>query len=306
MKKILNLGLKLLVSGSLLLYLFHFSGIVDLQEVIKTLRHTQLSVFMIAILVCISAVFISAKRWSLFIPEIMKYSRLLSFYFIGSFFNTFLPGRVGGEAVKVFYLYRDTGKGGASIASVFMDKYTGISAMVGVSLVAFIGGYSYIRETEIIWFIPVICVVFLIASLILWRLNWGKIKFLSSFYTPLMEYKLRKKIIYKALLLAFIIQVIGIIEVYILSLSIGLEVPIIYFFIFVPIISAISAIPISIAGLGIREAGFAALFNLVFAKVGVTSDQAVSLSILMFAAMCLVSLIGGVEYLRIRKLPEKE
>jgi uncharacterized membrane protein YbhN (UPF0104 family) len=238
----------------------------------------------------------------LFLPETIKYSRLLSLFFIGSFFNTFLPGRVGGDVIKTLYLYRDTGKGGTSIASVFMDRYMGLVAIVVISLIAFIGGYSYIKDTEIVWLIPLALSIFLVVNFILWWVNWGKIKFLNAFYVPLMEYKTRKRIIYNALLLSLIIQVISILEVYLLSLSIGLKVPIIYFFIFVPIISVISAIPISIAGLGVRETGFTALFKMVFSDLGVTSAQAVSLSVLLFAVMCLINLIGGIEYLRIKKL----
>jgi uncharacterized membrane protein YbhN (UPF0104 family) len=238
----------------------------------------------------------------LFLPETIKYSRLLSLFFIGSFFNTFLPGRVGGDVIKTFYLYRDTGKGGISIASVFMDRYMGLCAMVVISLIAFTGGYSYIKGTEIVWIIPVAFGVFLIISFILWKVNWGKIRFLGAFYNPLMEYKMRERIIYNGLLLSLIVQVIGITEVYLLSLAIGLKVPVIYFFIFVPIINVISAIPISIAGLGVRETGFVALFKMVFSELGVTSDHAVSLSILLFIAMCLINLIGGIEYLRIKKL----
>jgi hypothetical protein len=305
LKRILSFVLKLLISITLLLYLFYFSGVVNTQEVIKTLRQTQLPIFFIVFFICICAVFISAKRWSLFLPEDIRYTRLVSLFFIGSFFNTFLPGLVGGEVIKTFYLYRDTRKGGVSIASVLMDKYMGLSAIVGISLIAFLGGYNYFKGTEIIWIIPIIMCVFLMTSLLLWKVNWGKISFLNSFYAPFMNYKTNKKIIYNGLSLSVLIQLIGITEVYLLSIAIGLKVPIIYFFIFVPIINALSAIPISIAGLGVRETGFAALFNMVFAKVGVTSDQAVSLSLLIFAVMCLVNLIGGIEYLRIRKLPEK-
>ncbi len=216
-----------------------------------------------------------------------------------------MPGRVGGEVIKTFYLYRDIGKGDISLASVFMDKYMGFCAMVGISFLAFIGGYSYFKETEIVWLILAICSIFLMASFIIWRVNWGKIKGIGAIYSYLMGYKTKKGIMYKGLLLSFIVQVIGIIEVYILSIAIGLNVPIIYFFIFVPIINAVTAIPITIAGLGLREVSFATLFNMFFIKLGVTSEQAVSISMLIFAAMILLGLVGGVEYLRIKKQPEK-
>ncbi len=305
MEKILGLLLKLLISTVLLLYLFYFSDIVNVQEVIETLKKTRLLVFILALFICLSTFFISTKRWSLFLPETTKYSRLVSLFLIGSFFNTFLPGRVGGEVIKTFYLYRDIGKGDISLASVFMDKYMGFCAMVGISFLAFIGGYSYFKETEIVWLILAICSIFLMASFIIWRVNWGKIKGIGAIYSYLMGYKTKKGIMYKGLLLSFIVQVIGIIEVYILSIAIGLNVPIIYFFIFVPIINAVTAIPITIAGLGLREVSFATLFNMFFIKLGVTSEQAVSISMLIFAAMILLGLVGGVEYLRIKKQPEK-
>ena len=300
MKKVLSFVLKLSVSSALLLYLFYFSGIVDIKEVIKTLRHTSVSIFVMAFFVYLCTPFVSTKRWSLFLPEPVKYSRLISLYFIGAFFNTFLPGLVGGDAVKAFYLYKDIGKGGGSLASVFMDRYMGLAAMAGIAFIAFIGGYSYIKGTEIIWFVPILCGGFLLASLVLWRLNWGRLKVLKAFYLPLMEYKSKRKVIYKGLLLASLVQIIGITCIYILSLAIGLKVPIVYFFIFVPIVNALAAIPVSIAGLGVRETGFAALFNIVFEKVGVTSDQAVGLSMLLFTTIFLASLIGGVEYFRIK------
>jgi uncharacterized membrane protein YbhN (UPF0104 family) len=306
LKRTLSFLIKFIVSSGLLLYLFYFSGIVDVQGVIKTLKQTQLSIFIPAFIIYLGTLFVSTKRWSLFLPVQMKYSRLVSLYFIGSFFNTFLPGLVGGDAVKAFYLYKDTGKGGVSLVSVFMDRYMGLAAMICIGLIAFAVGYSYVMGTEIVWFIPVLCAGFLLASFILWYINWGRIKLLSVFYSPLIELKSKKKTLFKALVLALIVQMMGITSVYILSLSIGLNVPPVYFFIFVPIISAIAAVPISIAGLGLRETGFAALFSIVFAKVGVTPAQATGLSLLTFATMCLVNLIGGVEYLRIGKPPAKK
>lgn len=301
MKRIISLALKLFISFSLILYLFYFSGTVDVYEVIKTLKQTRLSFFMIVFFIYLITVLVSAKRWSLFLPETVRYPRLLSLYFIGSFFNTFLPGLVGGDAVKAFYLHRDIGKAGLSLATVFMDRYMGLIAMAGIAIIASIGGYNYIKGTEIVWFILVFLGALFLGSLIFWKINWGKIKFLSSFYAPLMEYKRKKQIIYKGLLLGFIVQFMFITGVYILSRSIGLDASIVYFFIFIPIISVASTIPVSVGGLGIRETGFVILFT----KVGLTSAEALSLSLLVFTTMVLVNLIGGIEYLRIGKPAEK-
>lgn len=299
---VITVVLKLLISGSLLLYLFYFSGSVDYHGVLETLKKTHLFLFILVFFIALCTVFIATKRWSLFLPDITKYSRLVSLVFIGYFFNTFLPGRIGGEVIRTFYIYRDIDKAGISIASVFMDKYMGFSAMVGISLAAFMAGYSNFKGTEIEWLIPGSCSIFIVASFIFWRINWGKIKSLRTFYQHILVYKTNRRVMCIGLLLSLIIQVVNIMEVYLLSLALGFTVPIIYFFIFVPVIGVLSAIPITIAGLGLREVGFAALFGMFFTELGVTADQAVSLSMLCFVIMTLVNLIGGVEYLRIRKL----
>lgn len=306
MKKLLGFTLKLLISVALLAYLFYFSDLVDMREVTDTLKQTRLLIFICVVLIGIGNVLITSKRWSLFLPEKIQYSRVVSLYLIGYFFNTFLPGRIGGDIIKSYYIYRDTGEGGISILSVFIDRYLGLCAIVGISLIACAGGYSYFKDSDIVWFIPAVAIVFLIASFLFWRLNWGNIRGLHALYTHLTEYKKKKKCIYQGFILSFLVQGLCILEVYLLSTAIGMKVPIIYFFIFVPVINALSAIPVTVAGLGVREISFTAFFNMFFAELGVHSSEAVSLSLLAFATMTLINLLGGIEYLRIRALTEKD
>lgn len=301
MSKIINILLKLLVSGVLIAYLFFFSDMIDIKKVIAIFEETRLWIVMVVFLISVGNVLITTKRWSLFIPEEINYWRLVSLCFIGYFFNTFLPGRVSGDLVKTFYLHRDIDKGIPSIVSVFLDRYLGFCAMLIISVIVFTGGYSYFEGTGIALFIPLIFSVFLLANLVLWKINWGRINIIRSFYEALMGYKEKKKAIFKGLLFSIMVQLLSITEVYLLSVALGISVPIIYFFIFVPVINAISAIPVTSMGLGVREAGFVTLFNMFFARLGVTSDQAISISLMMFATMVLVNLIGGIEYLRIRE-----
>ncbi|MBI5025521.1 MAG: flippase-like domain-containing protein [Nitrospirae bacterium] len=297
MRRLLTFSLKLLISGGLLYFLF---SRIDSAAVLKTLKDVDLSIFFVAFLLYLSTVFLATKRWSLFLPEAIPLSKLLSLYFIGSFFNTFLPGLVGGDAVKAYYLYKHTGRGGSSVASVFMDRYLGFSALIGIGLIAFVFGYSYIMGTQVWWTVPGLAAIFILMSFLFWRLNWGKIKALTSFYNPIMGYKANRKIIYKGLMWSVGVQGIGILGIYILSLALGLKTSIIYFCLFIPVITAISTIPISLSGLGIREAGFAILFT----QVGFTTASAISLSLLWFIAACLVHFIGGIEYLRVGKPPK--
>jgi hypothetical protein len=81
----------------------------------------------------------------------------------------------------------------------------------------------------------------------------------------------------------------------VLGNAIGMTVPVGYYFLFVPLATVIGMLPISLAGLGVREGAFVALF----VTAGASKEQALALSLVWFAVTVMVSLIGGVEYIRL-------
>ena len=163
MKKALSFGLKLLVSSALL---YFFLSKVDLSEVADKLKEIDRLLFFAAFLTYMATLLIAAKRWSLFLPGHLKYPRLVSLFLIGSFFNTFLPGLVGGDAIKAYYLYKDRCELGPSLASLFIDRYMGLTALALLGIIAFIGGHSYLSGTAIFWVVPLFFGGFLAASLV--------------------------------------------------------------------------------------------------------------------------------------------
>jgi len=93
------------------------------------------------------------------------------------------------------------------------------------------------------------------------------------------------------------VQVVIIFAVYVLSLGLKIDVPLLPLFIFVPIISTISSVPISISGLGVREASFVLLFG----SLGINPAQATAVSFAYFLSVATGSLPGLIEYLRYKK-----
>lgn len=61
-------------------------------------------------------------------------------------------------------------------------------------------------------------------------------------------------------------------------------------FLLVPIISAVSMLPVSINGLGIREGAYVLLFG----AMGVSASQAITVSLLFFVIVTFISLFGGI------------
>ena len=308
-KKHVFLILKIIVSLSILAFLFREA---DVGNVLSIILSMDFPLFLLAVFLQVVAQTVYTYRWSLFLPNAgidMPFLRLVSLYYIGMFFNIFLPTVVGGDVVKVYYLYRLSGKGGNSMASVFLDRFTGFFALVIIAFTSLLLGYKYVENTDVPFSVITLTVMFFLMALIIWNRslhNWAlliisRIKMLGinekieSLYNAVMLYKGEPRVLLKAVGTSFVVQVLSVTTFYVISKGLGMKVPIGYFFIFVPIAVTISMLPISLSGLGLREGAFVYLFT----KVGATDAQALTVSLVYFAAMVLLGLIGGIEYVRL-------
>ena len=75
-----------------------------------------------------------------------------------------------------------------------------------------------------------------------------------------------------------------------IGLALNIRIPFLYYFVFVPLISVLSAIPISFNGIGIREASYIFFLKLT----GIDMEKAFAFSLLWFLIVVGASLIGGI------------
>ncbi len=306
-KKVLTTLLKFIVSGGILYFLFSHMDMELFWHDLRTVSPYAI-LFVAVFFICLQAV--SAFRWSIILKKDIHvpYRKLLAIYFIGMFFNNFLPTMVGGDIVKGLYLYRESRKGGVSVASIFMDRYSGFSALIIITTIALIAGYPLIQGTPLPGFFFLLVGGYTAASLVIWvgpLHSWAmkilaKIHFyginkkIDALYKTLMAYKGHKDILVKILLISFVVQAGVIVGYYILARSLGIEVRLAYFFFFIPLATVFSMVPISVGGLGLREGAFVYLFTMV----GATKEQAISLSLIWYAVMVAVSMIGGAAFVK--------
>jgi hypothetical protein len=116
---------------------------------------------------------------------------------------------------------------------------------------------------------------------------------LQRLYQAIRRYWGHRQALLVALGLSLLLQSVIILVFYLISRSLNLAVPLGYFFLFVPLISLVSMAPVSIAGLGVREGSAVYLF----AKVGLDSAGALSLSLLWFTVTALCHGLGGLVFL---------
>jgi uncharacterized membrane protein YbhN (UPF0104 family) len=287
--------LKLAVSSALLYVVLSKTGI---DKVFSLLKNMSISAFISAALLYLGSQFISTVRWRMFLPTEISARKLFSLYMIGTFFNNFLPGVIGGDAVKGYYLYREIGKGSLSLASIFVDRYIGFIGLIAICVVAYPFGFKYFAGSRVEWLLPLIVLGFLVSSLLIFGLRIGqRIKFLSEFYTYFHSYRNQKDVIGKTFVLSLFIQFAGIFSVYILARGLQQHIPLLAFFVFLPIIILLTLIPVSISGLGVREGAFVLLFGFI----GVEPSAATAISLSWFVCVAAGSLVGLVEYLRYRR-----
>ncbi len=305
-KKIVFL-IKFLISISLLAFLLKKTG---LDIFLQSFASINLELCLLSVMLYIGSQYLSSFRWKiLLMPHNITITtpKLFSFYLVGMFFNNFLPSSIGGDAIKGYDLYRYSKKGRESFTTVFLERYIGLAAMLLIGLVSLVFIYPLPEDSLVKILILGISTIFIVATIIVTnsrvknltinlvsKLKIKKLeKVIFKVYETFGKYKNHKSSFRDAVFLSIIIQVMNIVVYIILSNALNIKVPWGYFFLFFPITTAISMLPISINGLGIREG----INVYLFTQVGVANSQALSLSLSWFLMVMVISLLGAIIFL---------
>ena len=289
-KKFLILLLKLAVS-SFSFYLI--SRKTDMAQVLHILKSIGLFTFLSASALYILSQVLSTMRWQLLLPDNYSLKRLFSLYMIGSFFSSFLPGVVGGDAVRAYYLNKDSRKISVALAAVFMDRYIGFASLMIIGICAFPFSLKVFGDSPHKWLMPGFFVSFVIGSILFFGLRLGKrLRLMTGIYDYFSVIIQQRAVIVKTLLLSVGIQLLNFVSVIILAYGMGEEISLLLLAVFLPIVITIVALPISISGLGVREGAFVILLGLIH----ISPEAATSLSLAWFFSIFAGSLPGLVFY----------
>jgi len=299
------------VAVTLALYVAVFYKI-DVRQFLARLQGAHLGWLALGVLAYAGGQWLSAWRWWVLLRPVrldVPYLRMVSFYFIGMFFNFFLPTIVGGDAVKAVLLARETGAPARATMSVFMERNVGLLALLAIATAAaFVAPPVTVRGVSLLHLTLLLFAAYAAANVVLAnRRAYRLIDHLVAM-TPLARTRSRAVSLYDALLpyrerrwlgitaaatgQSFLFQGVVILVVFLSARALDQHVPVSALAVFVPLISLAGMLPISVNGLGIREA----LYLLLFGRVGVPPDAAVSMAFLYFAVTLAASLPGGIVY----------
>ena len=264
--------MKVLISAALIYFIFTK---IPFREVISSVRTAKPAYLFGALVLFILSKFIAAIRLNEYFHKILvplSTKANLRLYLLGMFYNLFLPGGIGGDAYKGYYIKNHFEAPTKRVVAVLLlDRLSGLLLLF---VFACCLGFSLEAEQigELKW-------LFLagapLSVLVFWGLN-------ARFFSYILP------VFWRTSMLSALVQLaqLGSVIFILLALSITANT-VEYLFIFL-ISSIVSVIPLTIGGIGSRELVF--LYGALW--FGLEEESSVGISMIFFLITALVSLAG--------------
>jgi len=305
-KKIISVILRVAISIALLAFLFRQ---VDEKTLFTLVKNADKKLLFLAFFVFFLAYPLCLLRWEMLLKAAkihLPLKRVIISYSGGLFFNLFLPSTIGGDFVRSVDLASHTKKPKEVVATVLLDRLSGYIGLAFIALLAVIIGGKLVEDPSVIVAVTII-VALLVAILLSLFNNYAYTKInrllhspdagrirdaITSLHQEMYLFGKDKKVVLNNLFISVLIQLTAPVAFLLLGLSLGIKINIAYYFVFLPVIGAITLLPISIGGLGLRDASTVYFF----AKAGVAKDLAFAMSLLNFSFIIIIGGIGGIIY----------
>jgi uncharacterized protein (TIRG00374 family) len=331
-RKLIFILLRVAVVAILILYMIYRIG----QEqrwgsFLEYLQQMNPLVFVLALGIFIFCSIVIGLRWWILLRPLsisIKPYLAVKLYFLGWFYNIFMPGSVGGDFIRAGYATKHTDKKIEAVLSVFADRFLGLFSTLiiafccyliflarGGSKITFSQESSFKALTDkgpfILWFIAVLGVIF--ALLLLWKRSRGALK---KLFDRILE--LAKKTIVKlrdttliyckspfTILIAFFltvfVQMLTITGFWILAKNMGINADIGFYYVFFTLTWVVGTIPVSIGGAGVVEGALVILF---MQAAGLDEPAAWTIALSQRAIWLLASIPGAIIHLTGAHLPK--
>lgn len=276
---------------------------VPFGEVVDAVRTLDVAWVALAFASVYAAILLSAFKWQLLLRA-RGYSlgmvRLTRHYLVGLFFNNFLPTSVGGDVVRAWDAGRDLGDAPEGAASVIAER---LIASLALGLTAAVGlpfAHAGLQATAAVAVVIVASVALVVVFLMPSRSEKMMRSAMGARFEGVTDWVVRavhgvdatlrkRSATVAVLLLSMGFQVLVALVNFCIFRALGSPVSLGACIVFTSVVSAVTMVPISISGHGVREAGYAYFFGLA----GVPAAMAVTGSVLFFVIVAAATLPGA-------------
>lgn len=304
-KQAISLAARLVVSAAMLAVLiaqvpsFDFADLVPRRTVGTTLWLVVAAAFTLV------GIVLSAVRWqkvleALDIPT--RLPRLVSHNLAGQFVSNVLPTTIGGDVLRVSRLSRDTGESPGTFASVVLERLTGWLVLPVITIVGFIvnPGLRHLGTATRVALALAFCTLVLLVGVLAaaassrvggrfaTRADWRR--FAGAVHLGLNRLRAHPGAAANVLAAGFAYQLTLVLAAVAAAQSLGLEAAgLTALLAFFPAVLIAQVLPISMAGLGVREGAFV----LFLGPLGVAQEEAIALGLLLYLLNVAVGLLGA-------------
>jgi uncharacterized protein (TIRG00374 family) len=316
-KKALSVTIKVVISVTLILLLFQQRE-MNLGDIFHQLRNSNEWWLLAGLILFTGSTFLGAIQWRMLLQARnieIPVSKVISFYYIGLFFNNFLPGYVAGDAFRIYDITKSSGNNSDAVSTVLLDRIIGFIVLTTLALVASLVWMSLTRiSTTLFLVILGIFLGWLFALFIFFNVRVArKFQFLFNFfnsekillkaksiYWGINAFRNHKKLLLKTILISIIIQSFRVLTHYVAARAVGIDqIHPFYFFIFIPMVALAVTIPISIGGFGVREQIAVNLFCLP--GIGGVPNLIILMEFMSYLIGVICSLPGGLLFITRKK-----
>ncbi|MDH4183722.1 MAG: flippase-like domain-containing protein, partial [Nitrospinota bacterium] len=240
---------------------------------------------------------------------IIPYKDMLRVTLASDFIGLALPSGMGADVVRVIGLSRYIKNSSHALSSLFAFRVMGLGQTITIAAVVMVFFSGALPRDHMFSVMRVVVIgLFLAGALSLLflgaierylervaphtRLEPLMIK-IRDLYTTFLFYLRHKDALAAAFIGDLYVQFAKILSIYIVAMALGFSVPAAAFFILVPLANIAVLLPVSVAGLGVREGAYVVLFS----HVGLDPAQCLTMSLLGFGVNMLCVAAGGFVYL---------
>lgn len=281
-----------LVSATLLAHVLYSADWTQMRELFDQLNPWW---FVASFLTVPIMVGLSVLKWQVLLEargSKVGLWRLVGLYVIGQFYNSFLPTSAGGDLVRVVLLHRHIRDGQLALASVLVERFTGLAVLVLLALTAIVFAPHLWANPMLVLLVSAgsamaLGAVVVVASRSLTRLLKRLVARLDfagrmldkvlRFQDSLWLFRQRPRAMLIAIVLSIGFYLAAVLGVWLACLAFGQLVSFAMVLLIVPMVLVVTLLPITLGGLGLWEWAFTASF----AAFGLAGALGLSASLLL-------------------------
>ena len=283
---------------------------IDLGQAWRAVADARIDLLLLAFAIVLGSRLLAAARWYLLLrgrhAAVTPFG-MLRLMFVADFVGYFMPGSLGVEVLRVYGLAKTTADPALSATSVVVERVVALVVLVLLVLLG-LAARPLALPAEIgrlAWLFLALLLVAVLAvmapptrSLALRLLPGERLarirRGLERVFAALDSYRSRPWLIAASLVLALVFQLMRCASVTVGAAALGHPLPFTFVLVVFPIMLLISLLPITIAGLGVREVGFVYFLGLG----GMPAEVALPLALIQRLFTIIATLPGAWWYLR--------